>query len=119
MGTWSPQLDGNDFFLDVYAAFEELHQSGKSPQECTNEVMLEFLELSWDDVMDDEDHEAEEIEHLNATDDNDIIEFFLAIAKAQLDINALHPYIYQTARLIIETKTSLRLLKALDADEAF
>ena len=51
--------------------------------------------------------------------DNDEIEIFLAIAKAQVDVGALHPYIYQFVRIIIETGTSLRLLKELGADELF
>lgn len=119
MGTWSAQLDGNDLFVDVYETYMELHQSGKSAMECTNEVMIEFLGVGWDDIMDDDDHEEELIEFLKTHDDNDEIEFFLAIAKAQLDTHSLHPYIYEFARLVIETGASLRLLKGLDADEHF
>jgi len=119
MGTWSAQLDGNDIFVDVYETFLDLHQTGKSPMECTNEVMLDFLGMSWDDIMDEEDHEEELITFLHTHDENDDLEIFLAIAKAQTELNALHPYIFQMARLIIETGASLRLLKDLDADESF
>ena len=119
MGTWSAQLDGNDYFVDVYEMYMEMHSLGKSSIESADAVMLEFIGMGWNDMMDDDDHEEELIEFLNTHDDNDEIEFFLALAKAQLDTGELHPYIFQMARLIIETGASLRLLEGLDADEEF
>lgn len=119
MGTWSAQLDGNDYFMDVYEMYLEIHNLGKSSIESSDAVMLEFLGAGWNDIMDDDDHEEELIKFLNSHDDNDEIEFFLALAKAQLDTGELHPYIFQMARLIIETGASLRLLKELDADDQF
>lgn len=118
MGTWSAQLDGNDVFADAYETFMDLHQSGKSTHDCTDEVMREFLGAGLDDIMDEEDHEEELTSFLKTYDDNDVIEIFLAIAKAQTDVNDLHDYIYQVVRLVIETGASLRLLKDLGADEA-
>jgi len=119
MGTWSAKLDGNDLFMDVYDTFKSCYQEGKSPQDCTNEILIEYFDAGWDEIMDDDDHEEDLVISLNSHDDNDEIEIFLAIAKAQVDVGALHPYIYQFVRIIIETGTSLRLLKELGADELF
>jgi hypothetical protein len=97
MGTWGTSIKSNDAFADVYSEFFELYNKGELPENISEKIKSDNLEIL----------EIEEEKH----------SFWFALALAQWETKSLDTKVLSTVENIITSGNDLNLWLDLGASE--